>query len=407
MRGYDVILTCNYSPWSSYSGGAQKSVHMLAMEMARQGLRVAAVYSKAPWEKIPAHAPVAYEVHWTGFFAFRSGISSPLRFLNGILFYFKVRSLSSPGTALHGHGDEASLLWLIRNRGAFVYTNRYPEFPPFLYGRDWTKARTWAAILFREPRLAAMAMGMRRADAPTVTSAYSRKEAASAFGVDAASIRVVGNGVDPVFLDTPIESAGEGRGVLFFGRLTWAKGADLALEAYSRLPRETREAHPLRFVGAGPLSPELRERCEALGLGGVAFAGWKSGADLAREILSHKVVCLPSREESFGNAVVETLALGRALVSTRAGSIPEVAGPWGRLVESGKAEALAEALAAELDRVPSPEERAAQRDFVRARFSWGRACLEFRKAYRLDRGADPDALGTRAGDRSGLALRPE
>src|SRR3954447_6259814 len=82
---YDVIMTCNYSPWSGYSGGGQKSVHMLAGEMARQGLKVAAVYSKAPWEKIAPHADPLYDEHWAGFFAVRPGISSPLRFLNGIL----------------------------------------------------------------------------------------------------------------------------------------------------------------------------------------------------------------------------------------------------------------------------------------------------------------------------------
>ena len=67
---YDVIMTCNYSPWSAYSGGGQKSVHMLATAMVKQGLRVAVVYSKGPWEKVAARQPTAYDVHWAGFFAF-------------------------------------------------------------------------------------------------------------------------------------------------------------------------------------------------------------------------------------------------------------------------------------------------------------------------------------------------
>ena len=40
---YDVIMTCNYSPWSAYSGGGQKSVHMLATAMSRQGMKVGRV----------------------------------------------------------------------------------------------------------------------------------------------------------------------------------------------------------------------------------------------------------------------------------------------------------------------------------------------------------------------------
>ncbi|HKP96396.1 MAG TPA: glycosyltransferase family 4 protein [Fibrobacteria bacterium] len=373
-------MTCNYSPWSRYSGGGQKSVHMLAGEMARQGLKVAVVYSKAPWEKIAPHAESPYDEHWAGFFALRPGIGSPLRFLNGILFYSKVRSLSTDRTVLHGNGDEASLLWLIRNKRKFVYTNRYPEFPAFLYGRDWTKARAWTAIFFREPRFVAIAMGIRHADKVTVTSTYSLAETRKAFGLGAGDVSVVPNGVDPVFLDLPMDTR-ESTGVLFFGRLTRAKGPDLALEAYARLPADLRNAHPLRFIGAGPIRCELEARANALGLTGVEFLGWKTGVDLARTILSCGAVCLPSREESFGNSVVEALALGQTLVSTRAGSIPEVVGPWGRLVAPDDPEALAAGLEAGLRAGTAWTEKCRQREFIRARYSWGRASIRYRAIY--------------------------
>ena len=370
---------------------------MVATEMARQGLRVAALYSKAPWEKVPAHPAPEYHEHWTGFFAFKPGISSPLRFLNGIFFFFKLLSLSSRHTVIHANGDEASLFALLPGKRRFVYTSRYPEFPPFLYGRDWTKAGTWIAILFREPRFIAIAMGIRRADAVTVTSSYSRVEAAKVFGLRADRVRVVPNGVDPVFLELPIdqprhdgpranEGSGHGqrRGVLFFGRLTRAKGADLALEAYARLPDDLKAAHPLRILGVGPLRGELEGRAEALGLAQVEFPGWKRGEELAREKIRARraAICLPSREESFGNTVVEALALGQDLVSARAGSIPEVAGPWGDLAP---AEDVA-APAAGLEKAPAaspmdPARRECQREYVRNRYSWGRTALSFRGLY--------------------------
>src|SRR4051812_45995298 len=53
---YDVVITCNYSPWSRYKGGAQKSVHMLASSLADEGKRVCVVYSKVPWETVPVPA---------------------------------------------------------------------------------------------------------------------------------------------------------------------------------------------------------------------------------------------------------------------------------------------------------------------------------------------------------------
>lgn len=381
-RSYDLILTCNYSPWSAYSGGGQKSVHMLATAMAKQGMRVAVVYSKGRWECLKTHCDTAYDIHWAGFFALRPDISSPLRFLNGILFWRKVRALSSPKTIIHANGDEASLLWLVPNKARFVYTNRYPEFPAFMFsrgGRDWTRLGTWIAIFLREPRFVAIALGLRRADAVTVTSEHSRDHVARAFGLDPRSLSVVPNGIDPDFLDLPLED-GAGRGVLFFGRLTRAKGADLALEAYARLPADLKARHPLKIIGSGPLKKELEARARALDVP-VVFAGWLAGAELSKSILDSKAVCLPSREESFGNAVAETLALGQGLVSTRAGSIPEVAGPWGRLTEPDDVAALAQALEVELRSAPEWPQRHRQREYIRSRYSWGRAALRYRMVY--------------------------
>lgn len=379
---YDVIMTCNYSPWSAYSGGGQKSVHMLATAMVRQGMKVGVVYSKGFREKIKDHAPPEYDVHWAGFFSFKPNISSPLRFLNGLFFRNKVRKLSSPGTVLHANGDEASLFSTIPNKARFVYTNRYPEFPDFMLrngGRDWSNPLTWISVFLKEPRFIAIAMGLRNADAVAVTSEHSRSQVSRAFGVKAESLTVVPNGIDPDFLEMPIEN-GKGKGVLFFGRLTKAKGPDLALEAYARLPADLRAAHPLTFIGNGPVCKELEDRAKALGVE-AGFPGWVAGRALAQCILDNRAVCLPSREESFGNAVVETLALGQGLVSTKAGSIPEVAGPWGRLAPSEDVAALAAALEAELRSEPEWQQRHRQREYIRSRYSWGRAALRYRGLY--------------------------
>ena len=176
-------------------------------------------------------------------------------------------------------------------------------------------------------------------------------------------------------------TAGERRGVLFYGRLTRAKGPDLALEAYARLPEPLRSRHPLRILGQGPLRPDLESRAEALGLRNVAFSGWKNGAELAEAILSARVVCLPSREESFGNTVAETLALGQSLVTSRAGSIPEVAGPFGSQVEGDSPDAMAAALRLELERAPDEARGREQREYIRDRFSWAKTAERFREIY--------------------------
>ena len=130
---HDVILTCNYSPWSAYRGGGQKSTHMIASELARAGKRVCVVYTKGLFERVQVPAGLSYDVAWAFFFAIKPGISSPLRFLNGLSVYFRVRGLSGSKTVLHGNGDEASLLSRVRPRKAFVYSHRYPGFPDFMF----------------------------------------------------------------------------------------------------------------------------------------------------------------------------------------------------------------------------------------------------------------------------------
>lgn len=376
----EIILTCNYSPWSRYSGGAQKSVHMVATEMARQGLKTTVVYSKAPWENITVPEDLPYPICWTWFFAIRPGISSPLRFLNGLAFFLTVRKLSTLNSVIHGNGDEASLFGFIRSKRAFVFTNRYPEFPAFLSGANWAQIFTWTRIFFHEPRFVAIAMAMKNADHVTVTSRYSLEEVARCFGIDTKITSVVPNGVDANFLDIPLEDACKS-GVIFYGRLTRAKGSDLVLEAYARLDSELRKRHPLSIAGDGPLRKQLEDRAMELGLTEVLFIGWKAGKELANEILSRKVVCLPSREESFGNTVVEALALGQTLVSSSAGSIPEVVGPWGNLVGGESPQDLADQMEIELNRERSFSDRQAQRNYIRAQYSWSGTSKRFLELY--------------------------
>ena len=53
------LLTVNFSPWSRYSGGGQRSTHNLARALAQRGHDVSVVYTKPPWEQVqlPAALP--------------------------------------------------------------------------------------------------------------------------------------------------------------------------------------------------------------------------------------------------------------------------------------------------------------------------------------------------------------
>lgn len=373
----EIVLTCNYSPWSRYCGGGQKSAHMVACAHAEAGYKVTLLCTKAPWERVQVPTGLPYRVVWAGFFGLRPGISSPLRFLNALTVLRKARSLVKPGTVLHGNGDEAALLWRIPG-ARFVFTSRYPSYDEYLSRMPWFHPmQAYLRCLFREPRFLGMGMAARFASAVTATSAFAATNTERAFGLAPGSVRVVPNGIDDAFLDGASPD-GTGKGVLFFGRLTRAKGCDLLLDAWSRLPESMRAEHPLRFVGQGPLRRELQVRSRELG--NVEFVEWSKNTELRTMISAARVVALPSLEESFGNAMIETLAQGQELLTTDAGAIPEVCGSWGTRVPAGDVEALREALAGILANSVSSD-LAGQREWVRSTYSWAATAARFREIY--------------------------
>ena len=74
-----IALTVNYSPWSKYSGGGQRSTHSLACALSRAGHRVDVVYTRPPWEAVHTPPSLPYRVHWASLAAVRSHRSAALR----------------------------------------------------------------------------------------------------------------------------------------------------------------------------------------------------------------------------------------------------------------------------------------------------------------------------------------
>ena len=134
------------------------------------------------------------------------------------------------------------------------------------------------------------------------------------------------------------------------GRMTPQKGHEFLLEAVARLaPRFPR----LRCVlaGDGPLRAMLEARAAALGITHrCRFLGPR--ADVADVLSVVEIVTLPSRSEGLPFALLEAMALGKAVVASTVGGNPEVVedGRTGFLVPTADVAALADALARLLDR---------------------------------------------------------
>jgi glycosyltransferase involved in cell wall biosynthesis len=137
-------------------------------------------------------------------------------------------------------------------------------------------------------------------------------------------------------------------------RLHPQKGLDVLLDAVPSVPHAT-----FAIAGEGPSEAALRQQATRLGIGDrVRFAGPMNGADLLN---AADLVVIPSRWESGPLVLNEALALGRPVVSTPVGMVPEVItdGETGWLVPIGDPTALAAALADALARPDEAARRAA------------------------------------------------
>jgi sugar transferase (PEP-CTERM/EpsH1 system associated) len=158
------------------------------------------------------------------------------------------------------------------------------------------------------------------------------------------------------------------------GRMQQVKDHANLVDAFialrERLP-EQRDRLRLVIAGDGPLYPSIAARIEAAGLG---ESVWLPGArnDIPDLLRSFDVFALSSIAEGTPVALLEAMACGVPVVSTRVGGVPElvVENETGLLAPARDAQALADALAVYVTQ-PALRERhsRASRERVEARYS--------------------------------------
>lgn len=132
-----------------------------------------------------------------------------------------------------------------------------------------------------------------------------------------ACIDVIPNGVDVRRFTPGVAGHGE---LLFVGRLIERKGVHLLVEAMRTLAPE----HPaltLTIVGDGPERSRLEAMVSEAGLDGrVRFRGFLAGADLIAAYRDAAIMVLPASSDAMPNVVLEGMAAGLAIVTTRNGA---------------------------------------------------------------------------------------
>lgn len=174
--------------------------------------------------------------------------------------------------------------------------------------------------------------------------------------------------------------------ILCVGRLDDPrKNIALLLEAYANLPVELKETARLVLAGSTGPGPVFWARVKKLGLTGrVAFVCSPKTEELVRLYQAASVVALSSDEEGLGVVILEAMACGIPVVSTRSGGPDGVIadGKDGYLVGLDDAKAMADRLARLLsDEALNRRMGEAARETIMRRYEAGVAGRAFLDIY--------------------------
>lgn len=133
------------------------------------------------------------------------------------------------------------------------------------------------------------------------------------------------SGTQPAPFGIPFED----RHFTIVARLVPKKNLHMALDAYAKYKEITPAPRLLHICGSGPLEKELKEKACHLNIENeIIFHGFIQTQQIAQLLGSSLALILPSKEEQFGNVVIEAQAMGLPVL------LSDVCGARDRLVRS-------------------------------------------------------------------------
>ena len=295
--------------------------------------------------------------------------------------------LASDGVDLY-HSLGFFLPWLWRGRTVVTIHDIHPVIQREHWG--WPGQRADNLVL-----RAHIPLALRQARRILTPSEYVKRTVCEHYRVAPDRIVVTPHGTDPFFLEAPTAEELEaserrvaaGRFLLYVGALAPHKNVAGLLRAFARL-RARPEAEDVRLVAVGESTGRYRERALApliqeLGLGGaVALTGYV-GDEILRA-LYHRAAALvlPSFGEGFGLPVLEAMACGTPVVTSRVSALPEVAADAALYVDPRDPDDIASAMGRLLGDEALRQDLAAKGRARAATFSWERTVAQVLRAYR-------------------------
>jgi glycosyltransferase involved in cell wall biosynthesis len=218
----------------------------------------------------------------------------------------------------------------------------YEHVPQFFPARQ----RNYLKLLVRE--------SARRADHVITVSEYSKRALVDTYGVSAEKITVTYEGAGKQFVPLDREKAREDlarkygihdRFILYLGRLQARKNLARLVESYARV-RKSGLPHKLVLAGKpDTLFQPVRARIRELKLeNDIVLPGYVAAEDVPAFFNAAEVFVYVSFYEGFGLPIMEAMACGTPVITSRGTSLEEVAGDSAILVDPMDEASIAEAL---------------------------------------------------------------
>lgn len=287
---------------------------------------------------------------------FKIALFSPFNFFQALRVTFKIGFNSDRGLWFNlAYLAEACVLSFLLKREGIRHIHAH-------FGTNSTAVAMLASILgdftysftihgpeeFDKPRAIALSEKIKRATFVVVISNYGKSQVYRWCNYqDWHKIHLIHCGVDEKFIQgemTPLASENK---LVCVGRLCPQKGQLLLLDAIALLKQRGISCQ-LTLVGDGELREEIETLAEKLDIKSqITITGWASSEEVKAKITEAKLMVMPSFAEGLPVVIMESLALGRPVVSTYVAGIPElvVEGESGWLCFAGDIESLSNKLA--------------------------------------------------------------
>ncbi len=384
-------VVASYYPAVRY-GGPVRSVHGLAMWLARRGHEVHVYTTNLDGPSnldVPVGEPVAMDgvqVHYFPVPKFRRIVWSPLL---GQALRDSVRDFD----VVHTHGTYLWPMWAAAREAArsgvpYVVTPHGMLMCEAIRRKSrWVK-KAWINLIERRT--------LAQAAAVQVTAELESLELLSQRLVPSNSVALIFNGLDCPSSYRPLRQTPyadlPARYALFLSRINWKKGLDRLITAWRAVP-------DLPLVIAGndeeQYQPRLLALARSLGLGQrVLFIGPVADEHKWALYEQAQLFLLPSHSENFGIVVAEAMAMGCPVVVTPdVGIAAQVKSARAGVVVGNEPAELAAAVAAILqDEAGRLDMGRRGRELVREQFGWDGLVQQMEQLYfRVLGQVSPDA----------------